>query len=767
MVEISSGKNSRNNLLDFKGLTPPRSNDVLRHFLVLLLYIVAVIAFSWPLALNLTDHTFGTLTYDRDQNFWTLWWVKQALTNYHVTPFFTNFVYYPTGVNLYLFPTNLVAGIISLPLQAVFGLVPAFNLLYFLGIAGGAWGIYCLAFYLTRDNIAAFMAGLIFAFAPWQHTATEFNQLNIVQYQWIAFFAYWLVKYLDWLFPGRAALRLVLPLEEVFRNRARYQWRYGVLSALFLLLIAFTDQYHLLFAVFLMAWLSVGPLFKLLVKKDWRELGLNIIKLGLVAVPVSIAFFRVMVGFVKDARSGAFLETANSQIKGMDFLSLLAPWGVGDQGKVLQLERGRFADPGFLYSVGWWAVLGLAIYAAWKIRGARIWGGLALAGAVLALGNTLVISTWDTGLPLFGLLISKTPLLQVMHYATRWLLPATIGLAIGCGYGLALLRERLRQPAPAPQTENETTNPITPPKRSWGAPRLLAVPLVIVLSVSALQPYPIAWNLWAVPPTPPAFTKNVLTAPGAVLDLPFDEGNRDKSDNMRYQTIHGRPIVEGYLARQALINYGATPFAYFFEDYPIAAKDVIQVKPEAVQSLLGYYHFAYIVLDKAVLPEQRQNYFRKLIEQGIGPVKTSCTYEDAFSLVCPVTPPPNPVPFLALSQGWYEPEAENGGQRWLRGQEGFVGAFVPADGTYKLNFEGAAYLKERHLTVEIDGQPQIQATIAPGRQNYSLELKLSGGNHIMRLYSPETPDRPSNNGSPADTRTLTLLFSQLQLTGSK
>lgn len=767
MVEISSRKNNRNNLFDLKGLTPPRSNEVLRHCLVVSLYIGAVIAFSWPLALNLTDHTFGTLTYDRDQNFWTLWWARQALTNYHVTPFFTNFVYYPTGVNLYLFPTNLVAGIISLPLQAIFGLVPAFNLLYFLGIAGGAWGIYCLAFYLTRDNLAAFMAGLIFAFAPWQHTATEFNQLNIVQYQWIAFFGYWLVKYLDWLFPGRAARRLVLPLEEVFRNRAKYQWRYGVLSALFLLLIAFTDQYHLLFAVFLMAWLSVGPLFKLLLKKDWRELGLNIVKLGLLAVPVSLAFFRVMIGFVKDARSGAFLETANSQIKGIDFLSLLAPWGVGGQGKVLQLERGRFPDPGFFYSIGWWVILGLAVYAVWKIRGTRTWGGLALAGAVLALGNTLVISTWDTGFPLFGLLISKTPLLQVMHYATRWLLPATIGLAICSGYGLALLRERLQRPAPAPQAGNEPEETAIAPKRGFAAIRLLAVPLVIVLSVSALQPFPIAWDLWAVPPTPPAFTKNVLTTPGAVLDLPFDEGNRDKSDNMRYQTIHGRPIVEGYLARQALINYGATPFAYFFEDYPIAARDVIQVKPEAVQSLLGYYHFAYIVLDKAVLPEQRLTYFRNLIEQGIGPIKAVCTYEDAVSLVCPVTPPLHPVPFLALSQGWYEPEAENGGQRWLRGQEGFVGAFVPADGTYKLNFEGAAYLKERHLTIEIDGQPQAQATIAPGRQNYSLELKLSGGNHIMRLYSPETPDRPSNNGAPADTRTLTLLFSKLELTGSK
>jgi hypothetical protein len=221
------------------------------------------------------------------------------------------------------------------------------------------------------------------------------------------------------------------------------------------------------------------------------------------------------------------------------------------------------------------------------------------------------------------------------------------------------------------------------------------------------------------------------------------------------------------MARQALIDYAASPFAFFYEDYPLAAQDVIQVTPQGVSSLLSYYNFAYIVLYKDQIEAKRQTYFRGLIEQSLGPLNTACTYEDAQTLVCPVVPPANPVPFLALSKGWYDPESAGGGQRWLRGQEGFLGLFVPTGGTYKLNFESAAYLTARHLTVEVDGQTQAQVVIPPDRQMRSLELKISQGSHIIRLYSPEPPDRPSNHGSPADTRTLTLLFSKLNVVKSE
>ncbi len=747
-------------IFTLKGFAAARQTNSIRYILVILLYILVALAFTWPLALHLTDHTGGSLTYDRDQNLWTLWWAKQALSNFHVTPYFTNFLYYPDGVSLYLFPTNLVAGIISLPLQALFGLVASFNLLYFLGVVGGAWGIYCLVWYLTRDNIAAFIAGLIFVFAPWQNPASELNQLNIVQFQWLAFFTLWVVKYLDWLFPGRAAGRLALPLEQILQDRRKYQWHYGTLAALFLVFIAFTDQYHLLFALFILAWLSLAPFVRLLIKKNWQELGINLFKLVLLAVPVGVAFFPVLLGFIRDARSKAFLDTGNNQISGMDAWSLISPWGVSNHGKVLQLERFHFPDPAYYYSVGWWVILGVAGIGVWKMRAARTWGYLALLTAVLALGNNLIISNWDTSILLFGPIFSQIPLLNVMHYAWRWLLMASLGLAVSYGYGLAWLRQKLA-------SEVGPVEPFSFKKRNFAQVKIVVLPLLIAVSLAGLQPFPTAWQQWEVPAEPPVFSKNVMTASGALLELPFNEQNWDKADNMRYQTSHNRPIIAGYMARQSLIDYSASPFAFFFEEYPVAAKDVIQVTPEGVKSLLSYYHFAYIVLYKDTLTGPRQDYFRQVIEQSLGPVKTACVYEDSRSLVCPVTPPQNPVPFLALSRGWYGPEAENGGQRWLRGQEGFMGLFIPATGTYRLNFEGAAYLTARSLVVEVDGQTQAQATIQPNRQLYSLELKLTEGNHIMRLYSPEQPDRPSNNGTPTDTRTLTLLFSKVQLVKSE
>jgi hypothetical protein len=743
----------------FKGLTTPGQAAFLRHSLVILLYLLVALAFTWPLALNMGDHTPGSLTYDRDQNLWTLWWSRQALTNLHVNPYFTNFLYYPGGVNLFLFPTNLTTGVISLPLQALFGLVPSFNLLYFLGVVGGAWGIYCLAYYLTGDNTGAFLAGLVFAFAPWQNPASEFNQLNIIQFQWLAFFTLWVVKFLDWLFPGRAAGRLTLPLAQVLQNRAKYQLRYGTLAALFLVLIAFTDQYHLLFAAFLLVWLSLAPLLRLLARQNWREAGISLVKLALLVVPAGVAFSPVMLGIIRDARSGAFLDTENNLIKGLDLWSLFNPWGIGSDGKSLQLERFRFPDPVYYYSIGWWVILGLALVAAWKLRAARSWAFLALATAVLALGGSLIISDLETGLPLPGRLVSEIPVLKVMHYAWRWLLVASLGLAVASAYGVSWLRQKfLDRPTPVE----------TAPRRKQiiARTKYAALPVLVLICLTALQPFPVAWEKWVVPPAPAVFGGNVLTQPGALLELPFSEHNRDKADNMRYQTSHNRPIVGGYMARQVLIDYAASPFAFFYEEYPVASRDVIPVSPEGARSMLAYYNFGYMLLYKDNLDNKRQERFRQIIEQTLGPVKTACTYEDAQVLACPVVPPQTAVPFLALTKGWYNAEAENGGQRWLRGQEGYLGMFVPATGTYKLNFEGAAYRNGRQLVVEVDGQPQAQVTIQPDRQDYSIELKITGGSHIIRLYSPEPPDRPSNHGTPSDTRTLTLLFSKLNLVKS-
>ena len=61
---------------------------------------------TWPTALHLTNGIPGD-GFDGWQNYWNLWWVKQALLNLGTNPFFTDHLYPPAGVSLLFHTLNI------------------------------------------------------------------------------------------------------------------------------------------------------------------------------------------------------------------------------------------------------------------------------------------------------------------------------------------------------------------------------------------------------------------------------------------------------------------------------------------------------------------------------------------------------------------------------------------------------------------------------------------------------------------------------------
>lgn len=715
-----------------------------QNILPVFLYLLILIIFTWPLVLHLDSFTPGTFVPDREQNLWYLWWVKQALTEYHVNPYFTNFLYYPSGITLYLFTTYLTGAVLVLPFELLWGTVVGFNLLYFFGVVGGAWGAYCLAFYLLGNRKGAFLAGLIFAFSPWLNFTGDQNQLNYLQIPWLPFFLLYLLKFLRMVCPNYDISGLTPRYQNRLNPSRKYQIRYGTLTALFLILNAFSGHYILLYAAFLGGGITAGYLLTIAVKRDWKALRQLLLKLGLVLLPALVAYIPLLIGILKEIRSGAFQATASDYQAGLDILGLVLPSTFHGEIRGLIWQVVGYAPSRYMLSIGLVALV-LLTMALIKVRASRLWAGLFLVALVLALGTNLTFNGTISDIPLPAALLTRLPVVGALRDASRWIIPASLALAIAAGYGLGWLLERKSL------TSNRTN---------------LIYALVLVLFLLENQPQPDPWTEWQIPPVSAIFKDGQLTRPGALLELPLDERNLDKADNMYYQIYHARPILGGYLTRPAAYSYANSPFSFFYEDYQLSDKDVLKPDPDELGSFLSYYHFGYLVMHKNVLTKQRQTTFSRLIEQVVGPVKTGCNYEDEQVLVCPVPPPARLIPFLALNTGWYKAEADNGGQRWLYGQAGFLGGFVPADGTYNLSFEAAAYLKPRTLQVEVDGKVLATQTISPERQTYRLSLSLGAGNHLIQLYSPEAPDRPSNNGVPSDDRTLTLLFSRLKLENS-
>ena len=99
------------------------------HLLPLALYALIAAVMTYPLVLHLATHVPGDGG-DALQMSWDLWWARTALFAGR-NPFWTPLLYAPNGAPLYLHSLNLFNGLVSIPVQLTFGLVPAYNTVVF------------------------------------------------------------------------------------------------------------------------------------------------------------------------------------------------------------------------------------------------------------------------------------------------------------------------------------------------------------------------------------------------------------------------------------------------------------------------------------------------------------------------------------------------------------------------------------------------------------------------------------------------------------
>ena len=98
---------------------------------------------------------------------WNLWALPRALLAGH-NPFDTTDIFFPVGAHT-AFNTNMpVLSIASWPLQKLFGLGVAANLIQLGGVVLSGFAAYLLAEHVTRNRPAAFVAGAAFTLIPYR-----------------------------------------------------------------------------------------------------------------------------------------------------------------------------------------------------------------------------------------------------------------------------------------------------------------------------------------------------------------------------------------------------------------------------------------------------------------------------------------------------------------------------------------------------------------------------------------------------------------------
>ena len=681
------------------------------HLLPLLLYGLLAALATYPLLLR-----FGTRLPsdggDALQNYWNYWWTARALSAGQ-NPYWTPFLYAPYGAPLYLHTLNLFNGIVGLPVQWAFGMVPAYNTVVFLSFILAGYFAYLLVAEVSGSRLAGFVGGVVYAFGSY-HMTHLLGHMNLLASEWLP--AY------------------LLCLRRAIGATGRRRTGHALLAVGALLLLMLCDWQYVIFAVLFT--LLYAPAVSLARRSPAPFVVAAAIGLlwAILAAPLIAPTIAQISGGTTDPPTAAQVRQHSADLLAFVTPSQLAtlwhPALAATRERVWQPDNDGGIFLGFL-------PLLLAAVALWRDpRRAWPWAGAATLFALLALGPTLQVGGVDRGLPLPYALFQYVPFLSVARVPDRLSLVVTLCLAILAGLALAALARRF-------------DGRIGPRGRVALATVLVAVLLLEHLAI----PFP----LQAV--SPPPFYRQLAASgePGTVLELPYCK--QCSITNYR-QTVHEHPTVGGYISRRLAYPIRDSPL---YRELPTGADIVPEVGQDLVgRRILAYADVRWIVVFRA--EAEGDAGVERFLARFAAPTPL---YEDAEMIVYRPLPPTGLDRFISPLSGWYPSEraAETGARfRWLA-EVGTVEVWSFADTPrdYTLRFDTFTYQTPRRLAVSLDGQALGEWQVT-GPRSLELPLSLTPGAHRLEFRSLDPPTHP-NALDPAskDDRALSLAIANLVL----
>ena len=192
---------------------PKRPFRLRPSWLSLAALVVLALGMSWPLVANLSSRVPGTATWAFDEStfLWNDWYFKHALLDLHANPLHSELIWHPLGIDLILHTYNFfnaadrpaaATGLQSAPGEQRHAAgvdrpervrrLPAGALRSLLrrrpAAATGATAL------RSSLHLAAFLAGVIYAFGSNRAVYMALGHYNIATTQWIPFFALYLLR---------------------------------------------------------------------------------------------------------------------------------------------------------------------------------------------------------------------------------------------------------------------------------------------------------------------------------------------------------------------------------------------------------------------------------------------------------------------------------------------------------------------------------------------------------------------------------------------
>lgn len=683
------------------------------------------IIFTWPLVLQFGTRGISARSADLYQNLWNLWWFKTALFEQGKNPFTTDLLFYPNKPTLYLHAFNPLADLLSSPLQAVFGLTVAYNLLILVFLVAGGWASYRLARYLDLRRSGALLASVVFVYSPVISSQLDMGQLEQIMLVWLPLY---ILNFLEALQAKTA---------RIFKINAS-------LSALWLLCAALTTWYYALDLLIFAGLAGLGSLLLTFGKRGWRDRFFNLIGIGIIN---GIALVPLLYLTLKAIDTTPTLPSRASSVLYNSATPALFFWP-GDS--LLWFSNGLEGQE-YSQFLGYIALtlVVIGIISEWR-SGAAAWVGIFVFLVVFSLGPVVKTGLDSyTGIELPGGWLQKLPVAgSFFRVPVRLLNFAMLPFGMLAGMGLErVLRLNFLQKPDRSQTQWETRNLERALRPNFLAgkvtPALLVTTLLIGLVFVEYAPgerqtksLELNRQLWQ------------QVSSGVVLNLP---ATRVEGEAMYAQTIHRRPMISGYLARR--------PDFDFDKNAPVL-RELLQtdfsrfiVEPyfdNTLLPLLNVYGVKYFVVYRDKLePEQS-----KLLDEVLQPVVNPQTLlgKDGAAEIYRVPEYQWKVQpetgWVIYEKGWYGEESNPGLQfyRWAANESSLMLVNPnPKPLRFRLNWTLFSYEQARQISLELNGFKigQKEANSTPEKQSF--ELELPPGYSLLNLKADKPAQRPTSD----------------------
>lgn len=544
-------------------------------------FAVLAVVLTWPLVTVLGTHVPGKAADDNVNFLWNLWWMREALAS-GVSPLHSDLLFAPFGVDLVLHTHSALNAIAGATVLSRLTIVEAQNLLLITAIALNGFCTFLLARRLTASAAAAVAAGVYFATAPYfaGHLLGHFNLVGAwclplfalavlaalgrpsVARGVLAGLVFGLSAYLDYYYTVYLAAFVVtvaawrwLGLSLTIHRRARLSsidvallvalaaaiglaiWSAtsgGGVVSLGPWTISLRSGFNLRIAAWGLAivlairWFRPRPAVRLgdasIIRRDARVFGTVLAAAALMSAPLWIPAARLVLAGDYSAPARLW----RSSTEGIDLVSLVA----GNPFHPLWRATGEriYGALGMstIESTAWLGIVPV-IFLIWQRRalraaGARLWLVVAAVFFVWACGPYLMVAGANTGLMLPETLLHFVPVFSNARIPGRAMVMVYLSVGVLLAYALTHIDRRR-----------------------------IAVTFALVAAVLA-DFISAPTHLFRLE-VPPIYRQIAALPPGVVWEFPFGIGDgfgeRGALDNatMYYQTVHGHPLVGGFVAR--------------------------------------------------------------------------------------------------------------------------------------------------------------------------------------------------------------------------